>query len=490
METNIIMCCTPNVFFINSIVDKYEVNASLCASVIALLMAMIGISLPLIINSTSKVLSEYQNEYITQMFKEEKDYKYLKDLIPWIIVGCLLVFFLSDFINTINWLAFALSVIIVVLAIISIFKYIRFLKRFTEYAISTDKVVMAFVNGKLKDFITQKNPGNDASEIVDLYAKMLQKKARYNCDGIFYKSFKILTDYIKMLSVIVKEEEKNRIDSDLWIKFSLTVSHYYRSYFDLVRILMKQNVENMEFLHKTFKQALQDLFYCRPLVEAGTPFDNVYRAYAYHVTNADILNDSKGFLQKFAWEWWFDLQRDERMDDINFMPLSLHLFPIMRVLAVRGVSTSIIAFISQCIENIEEFARYKQQHKKDYEIINNQTKTISVDSIATLNELMQCSILADTMKNTQPAMIQAVKKQFLRNQAYVEVIRVGAYCKFKHVDEVTEYIMSFAEILKPVEATRQMVLAVLKERQVYKDNMRELNYIEEEEVIKFLDAMK
>jgi hypothetical protein len=160
------------------------------------------------------------------------------------------------------------------------------------------------------------------------------------------------------------------------------------------------------------------------------------------------------------------------------------------VLAVRGVSSSIIAFISQCIENIEEFARYKQQHKKDYEIINNQTKTISVDSIATLNELMQCSILADTMKNTQPAMIQAVKKQFLRNQAYVEVIRVGAYCKFKHVDEVTEYIMSFAEILKPVEATRQMVLAVLKERQVYKDNMRELNYIEEEEVIKFLDAMK
>ncbi len=252
MEMNIIMCCTLNLSFINSIVDKYEVNASLCASVIALLMAMIGISLPLIINSTSKVLSEYQNEYITQMFKEEKDYRYLKDLIPWIIVGCLLVFFLSDFINTINWLAFALSVIIVVLAIISIFKYIRFLKRFTEYAISTDKVVMAFVNGKLKDFITQKNPGNDASEIVDLYAKMLQKKARYNCDGIFYKSFKILTDYIKMLSAIVKEEEKNRIDSDLWIKFSLTVSHYYRSYFDLVRILMKQNVENMEFLNKTF----------------------------------------------------------------------------------------------------------------------------------------------------------------------------------------------------------------------------------------------
>lgn len=484
------MCCILNLSFINSIVDKYEVNASLCASVIALLMAMIGISLPLIINSTSKVLSEYQNEYITQMFKEEKDYKYLKDIIPWIIVGCLIVFFLSDFINKINWLAFALSIIVVALAIISIFKYIRFLKRFTEYAISTDKVVMAFVNEKLKGFITQKNPGYDAREIVDLYAKMLQKKAKYNCDETFYTSFNILTNYIMMLSAIVKEKEKNSKDSDLWNKFSLIASHYFRSYFDLVRILMKRNIEDMGILHETFKKALQKLFYSWQLNIAGIPFDNVYRAYAYQVTNADILNDSRGLLKKFAWEWWFDLQRDERMNEINFIPLSLHLFPIMRVLAVRGVSTSIIAFVSRCIENIKKFAEYKQQHKKVFDIMNNQIKPVSADAPATQEELMQYSIFADTMKNTLPTMIQAVKEQFLRNQVYVEIIRVGAYCKFKHVDEVTEYIMSFAKDLKPVEGTRQMVLSVLEERQVFNDNMREHNYIEAEEVSKFLDVMK
>lgn len=69
------MCFNLDLSFMDSVIEGFKVNASLCASVIALLMAMIGISLPLIINSTSKALSEYQNQYITQMFKEEKDYK-------------------------------------------------------------------------------------------------------------------------------------------------------------------------------------------------------------------------------------------------------------------------------------------------------------------------------------------------------------------------------------------------------------------------------
>ena len=480
------MCCNLDFSFLDEIVKGFEVNVSLCASVIALLMAMIGISLPLIINSTSKALSEYQNEYIIQMFKDEKDYKYLKNVIPWLIGVCLVVFFLKDVINQNEWIAFIFSILIVISAIVSVYRYIRYLKRFTEYAINTDKVVTTFVNGKLEDFIKKKTPELDANEIVDLYAKLLQKKAKYSCDEDFFKSFKLQTDYIKLLSAVVKEHEEKKKGSNLWIKFSLVVAHYYRAYFELVRILMKRNVEDLVSLHKMFKPAFMELFYSRPLVEAGIPFDSIFRAYAYQVTNADILNDSNGLLKKFAWEWWFDLQKDERLNDINFIPLSMHLFPIMRVLAVRGVSTSIIAFVSQCVDEIVEFSVYQNQHEKDFDIMRKQSGLVSVDTLATLNGFMEYSILAETLKNTLPTMGQSVRKLFLRNQIYVELIRVGAYCKFKHVDDVVDFIMSFAEKLKPVEGTHQMLMDVLQERQKSHDNMSELNYDEAKEVSAFL----
>ena len=90
------MCCISIIFCIGNIINDYQINVSLCASIIALLMAMIGVSLPLIINSISKVLSEYQNDYITQMFKEEKDYIFLRSVIPWIIFYALFVFFFID----------------------------------------------------------------------------------------------------------------------------------------------------------------------------------------------------------------------------------------------------------------------------------------------------------------------------------------------------------------------------------------------------------
>ena len=480
------MCCNLDFSFLDEIVKGFEVNVSLCASVIALLMAMIGISLPLIINSTSKVLSEYQNEYIIQMFKNEKDYKYLKNVIPWLIGVCLVVFFLKDVINQNEWIAFIVSMLIVSSAIVSVFRYIRYLKRFTEYAINTDKVVTNFVNVKLEDFIKKKTPDLDANEIVDLYAKLLQKKAKYSCDKDFYKSFKLQTDYIKLFSAVVKEHEEKNKESDLWIKFSLVVAHYYRAYFELVRILMKRNVEDLGFLHDMFKPTFVELFYSRPLVEAGIPFDSIFRAYAYQVTNADILNDSKGLLKKFAWEWWFDLQKDERLNDISFMPLSVHLFPIMRVMAVRGVSTSIIAFVSQCVDEIVEFGVYQKQYEKDFEIMRKQSMLVSADTMATMNGFMEYLMLAETLKNTLPTMEQSVRKLFLKNQAYVEIIRVGAYCKFKHVDEVVDYIMSFAEKLKPEEGTLQMLMDVLQERQKRHDNMSELNYDEAKEVSAFL----
>ena len=480
------MCCNLDFSFLDEIVKGFEVNVSLCASVIALLMAMIGISLPLIINSTSKALSEYQNEYIIQIFKDEKDYKYLKNVIPWLIGVCLVVFFLKDVINQNEWIAFIISILIVISAIVSVYRYIRYLKRFTEYAINTDKVVTTFVNGKLEDFIKKKTLELDAIEIVDLYAKLLQKKAKYCCDEDFFKSFKLQTDYIKLLSAVVKEHEEKNKESDLWIKFSLVAAHYYRSYFELVRILMKRNVEDLVSLHKMFKPAFMELFYSRPLVEAGIPFDSIFRAYAYQVTNADILNDSNGMLKKFAWEWWFDLQKDERLNDINFILLSMHLFPIMRVLAVRGVSTSIIAFVSQCVDEIVEFSVYQNQHEKDFDIMRKQSGLVSADTVAALSGFVEYSILAERMKNTLPTMGLSVRKLFLRNLIYVELIRVGAYCKFKHVDDVVDFIMSFAEKLKPVEGTHQMLMDVLQERQKSHDNMSELNYDEAKEVSAFL----
>lgn len=240
-----VLCCEFDLSGIYSILDDYKISTSLCASVIALLMAMVGISLPLIINSTSKVLGEYQNTYILHMFKDEKDYKYLKNVIPWHLGVCLVVFFLTDILNRKEWVAFVVSVFIVIIAIVSIFRYIRYLKRFTEYAINTDKVVTSFVNGKLENFIKEKKPEYDAFEIVDLYAKLLQKKAKYVCDENFYKTFKILSDYIRMLSAVVKEHEGKNKGSDLWVNYSMIAANYYRTYSGLVKILMKRDVEEM-----------------------------------------------------------------------------------------------------------------------------------------------------------------------------------------------------------------------------------------------------
>ena len=454
-----------------------------------MLMAMIGISLPLIINSTSKALGEYQNKYITQMFKEEKDYKYLKNVIPWHVGVCLVVFFLTDIINRNERVAFVVSVYIVIIAVVSIFRYISYMKRFTEYAINTDKVVTTFVNGKLESFIKEKKAEYDAREIVELYAKILQKRAKYECDEDFYKTFKILSDYIRMLSVVAREHEEKNKGSDLWLKFSLIAGQYYRAYSDLVTILMKRDTEEMGILHKMFKPIFAELFFSRPLSETGIPFDSIFRAYAYQVTNDAILNDSKGLLKRFAWEWWFDLQKDERLDDMNYMPLARHIFPVLRILTVRGVSMSIISFVSRCVDEIAEFSIYHQKHEKDYEILRKQSRLLKVETPVSMSGFMQNMALVESMKNSTPTMKQSVRKLFLRNQAYVEVIRVGAYCKCKHVDEVVDYIFSIAEKFKSIDITQQMFMDVLHERH-FRDNMMEQNYVETKEVSKFLEELR
>ena len=90
----------------DSVIEGFKVNTSLCASVIALLMAMIGISLPLIINSTSKALSEYQNQYIHRCLKKRKIINILRMSYHGIRI-ILVVFFLTDIINLRNeWVAF------------------------------------------------------------------------------------------------------------------------------------------------------------------------------------------------------------------------------------------------------------------------------------------------------------------------------------------------------------------------------------------------
>ena len=184
------------------------------------------------------------------------------------------------------------------------------------------------------------------------------------------------------------------------------------------------------------------------------------------------------------------MQKDERLDDMSYMPLARHLFPVLRVLAVRGVSTSIVSFVSQCIDEIAEFDDYQHQHEKDYEIMKNQSRLVKVETPATMNGFMQNMVLVESMKATTPTMRQSVRRLFLRNQAYVEVIRVGAYCKFKHVDEVVDYIFSIAEEFMSIDMTQQVFMDVLQERQNFDDNMREQNYIETEEVAKFLEELR
>ena len=479
------MCCMSIIFCIGNIINDYQINVSLCASIIALLMAMIGVSLPLIINSTSKVLSEYQNDYITQMFKEEKDYIFLRSVIPWIIFYALFAFFFIDYINKIKALAFVVALIMFSFAIMSIFIYIRYLKTFTEYAIHSDKKVLKFVNKKLEKFIKNNESDIDPRQIVDLYAKLLQKKAKYDCDDSFYKSFDILTKYIILLSASVREQEGKNKKSDLWIKFSLIAAHFYRSYFELVKILMKRDIEGLVILHDKFRSLLKKIYFMNPLIGGDIPFDNIFRAYAYQVSNADILNDKKGFLGKFAWEWWFDITKGEYINETIYMPLSYNLFPILRVLAVRHVSTSIIAFIAECVDTIDDFNKYKSQHEKELDFFKDRSKYFG-DDIITLNGLMFSTLYADTVKDTMPEMGMFVRKLFLRNQACIEIFRIGAYCKFKKVDEVPNYIISLAEKLKTLEISNDRIMEVLKERNIHHDQINERNYNEYEEVSNFL----
>lgn len=482
------MCCITIISCIGNIINNYQINVSLCASIIALFMAMIRVSLPLIINSTSKVLSEYQNEYITQMFKEEKDYKYLRNVIPWIIIYSLFIFFFIDNINKIKGLAFVVAIIMVYFAMQSIYRYVRYLKIFTEYAINSDKFVLKFVNNKLKNVFQNEESEIDARQIVDLYAKLLQKKAKYNCDDSFYKSFDILTKYINLLSASVREYEENNKNSDLWINFSLIAAHFYRSYFELVKILMKRDIEGLVILHDKLKYTLKILYFSNPLKGGDIQFDNIYRAFAYQVTNADILNDKKGFLEKFAWEWWFDITKDEDINEKTYIPISNNLFPILRVLAVRHVTTSIIAFVGRCIDMIDDFSIYTEKHKDVFNEFKKKSRIVG-DDVTTLKGLLCCMAYADSVKETKPEMGMLIRKLFLRNQAYVEVLKIGAYCKFKKVDEVPNYIKSLAQKLKSVEISPEIIMEVLKEGKNHHDQINERNYNEFEEVSEFLKTI-
>lgn len=400
----------------------------LCA-MIGVILGVVSVSLPIIIGNTSKSLVEYQNKLIAGIFKKEVTYKAMfVFVIPLLGFSLLLFFFFhnptsepKEYIWENRIAAFILTS-----CIYSIYIFVCFMRRFVEYAINTDELILDKIGKAIERQKQQKGLSSIYDEYAEVYTQILMKKGREQSYVGLDDVFKRLSEYV----MTVINENRNYKYSDNYegsVRYNRFLTKYSQSFFNIWKKVYGDSPTYTYYFSDEYEKIVKSALE-RSDREVYEPLLFIYQRIAFEITNEEA--EAIPIAGIIPWQWFFNIIRDNGFDVSKTHFIGIYLFQVMKAIVKKENIVSFNLFISDTINNIwvlldTNFPSSVLHYNEQYSIIL--SKIIYMYTPGEYQSLLnECK----TMENGEE-LSGLVSKKFVLNSISLIVAMIGSYCLFQ-----------------------------------------------------------
>lgn len=426
----------------------------LCAMTGAIL-GMLSVTLPIIIGNTAKSLSEYQNNIIAGIFKNEVTYKAMIGIvIPLLAIDLILFFFFHNpdynsnkFINNI-FRENCIASFILVSCCYSIYIFIRFIKRFVEYAINTDVVILNKINELIEEKSRENGLSTDYEDYLEVYAQVLKKKGNEKSYVGMSDTFNLLSNYVKRI-IELNGKYKYTSNYEGKLRYHRFLRKYSNSYFNIWKMIY---IDNPEYTIN-FSDKYDDIV--RNALEKCDQGESdflltIYQQFAHEITK-DIA-DSVPLAGIIPWQWFLNIVRNDSFDLSKIHLAGSHLFRVMQVIIKKDNDVSFNLFVSELINDVSRIIGSSEIYSiKDYTVKEEVIRKMRCLYMpGEYNELMKkynSSIYKEELHNY-------IRKQFVDNSLSLIVTMIGSYCLFQSRHNLIKIIFEYNQ---PKYSTTQYI---------------------------------
>lgn len=455
------------IFFIPSLLLTWKDIApsdNFLSSIIAIYIGIIGVAFPIIIGNVGKTLSTYNNQYIANIFKEERAYKRMFRILVFLGITVIVYLFYtySKFHTTDTtrmWQKYSVTLIFF-MCLYSLYAFWSFWRVFTEYIVNTDQIIIEKISGKVDSLLEHKKPTKELLDYMDMYNQVLQTKLKadsyVDLVTIVGKQTKLISGTLANLGSSI--EDSNRIlGSDNYLK-PLFTKYYLNIYSCWKQIFREASDDTVDVLfeyHRLLKDVLGKFDENKEILK-GKDFEPLFFLYQRMVNDIDKKTaDTVPYAQRSPWEWYTSLCSEPELSSDLLSLLDSYLLATMKIVVKTKNSVIFESFIASIIDRLwfhdfDQYPYYGDESNIIEKIKEGLPGAIFLDEFKALQELT--SSIKDVKKRAQ---IQAfIHERFRYNHISFTVTMLGAYCLFRSEYKYIEYILKYNQ---PDHSTIQFI---------------------------------
>lgn len=461
-------------------------SRELLETVIGLLVAIIGVAFPLSIDTIARSLKDYRNEHLTNMFKDEFDYQYLKwCVVPIVILNLLFLLFLPDCSNNPQCLYIACLISVFTCAI-SLVEFMSFMTKFTKYIVMPYNEALQYIERQKKNIENvQKKSGRESiiqghSDVLEMYCHVLQRMIREKNFSEYRRGFTDMTAYIAELldNKSNQTDERSIRNTVLFVLFNT-----YSNFFSLLRKEgLNVKSEEVEEMLKIYHNQIEPICDKGTIINADIYF-MAWEEFAKELHSKDI--NSNPNLCNIPWKWFFALWTDN-VPEVKTASMQKALFEVIKNLIDNKTFESIKAFIDYSDEIIRnsstENLKYEYRGDKLKEEAKNQ-----IEGVYSETDYMFCNVTLDTIDDNDD-LRGILGDTYYSRLLFTDLIRIGAYSLYKADELSLRYLLSSGIFpLVGLASVIRIFALFIKDKIILYD--KELPYKEKRWLIKFLSII-
>lgn len=435
------ICITSSgIMFMFLILEKTGIPSptnDLLSAIIGIIVALLSIAFPITIGNISERLSVYNNSHIANLFQEESCYRQMKCTI-WILILAVALFYFIPAKSTNA--QFVLASLIVLLGIVSILIFYKFIIRSTQYMIDTDNVVFKYCKQKLAN-IRDSNTKTIASllEILKMCGQIILKKEKSQSYVGIEEISSFMPTIVKNILNDIKITGKEEVD----ILRNVCIN-YYDIVFSIWRNSYQDSPETARKIAENYQEVVRYAIGKRTDINAFEPLFFFYQRISSEINSDEARKLS--YCKEIPWLWYFDLVFEEGFDLKKLERANMYLLTIIKTVIDNNNDYVFNAFIANTVDGmlgIDEqnypYGTDDKTSRKLSEIRCKVTTTYTYKDFNSIKELI--SHISDIQ--TQKTTYAFVTKCFKYNNIQFLVVLIGAYCLYRKKNEYIKYILYY-----------------------------------------------
>lgn len=302
------------------------------SATVGVIAVILSIAFPIIVGNVSQSLKPYKSEYIANIFKQESAYRAMRFIIFLLIISLLFFIFFKNPAPDEGYYGIErfIGFMILALGVSSIIVFHIFTRRFTDYVVNTDKVLL----GQLKKREIKLNyDGSDFGphlQIIQEYGRICVQKVEIedydhlilvlqSMDNILKKSYSGIKIQNAERENILAPLAQNVCDIyyKLWYKTysssPVTANMIMQQYEILLGEIIKMNMPTDNIINSG----------------SNGIFFTLFQRVANEIDN-DVAKKEYRYMQ-YVWEWYFYLLADKKFDIAFTRYMNMYLFLTMKI---------------------------------------------------------------------------------------------------------------------------------------------------------------